>query len=666
MKILLVDDDPAMLQALESILEGNPDYEMAIAENGGMAMEKAAALGGVDLLITDVVMDPMDGFTLRQALLACYPEMKTIFVSAYDLADYEPHTGGCEIFLKPFEAERLLEAVARAAELMPKAGAAAAYDPLINTRIGDYNLIWKIGEGAWGSIYVANQTSMARPVALEVLSPEMQAHTPGARERFLAIAQARASVKHPAITAVYEAGEADGRIYFAHEYVDGSSLTEMRVKGETVDDKTALRIAQTAVEGLLYLEQSRILRSPLEPGGIFLDKNGEPHLSNPAALEGEASMPQDAATLSAAITALLPGGSAADPGLQNLLGRMAGDEAGYPDWASLLKAIHELIPKVIPADARKITAHDQAAIQAVERTRRQQKRSIWGLAALLLLGFGAGGGFLWWYFQSNERDLNAMVCVPAGEFIYQDGQKAATGEFWIDQHEVTIGQYARFLAALAANPTKEFDSPDQPKAKTNHIPGNNEKEWNTWYGRARFGLPARGVLIDLNCPVFNVDYWDAYAYAKWAGKRLPTEVEWEKAARGTHGRRYPWGNQFDPRKANLGKDYIARPAATSRGNVDGYFWWNPVDRMPGDRSPYGAIGMLGNVAEWTVTWDAHTKCPVVRGGSFHIPEATVTSRVTGVDANTCLEYLGFRCASDMPPEKPKSAAAKNSAATPFN
>ncbi|MEI6562042.1 MAG: SUMF1/EgtB/PvdO family nonheme iron enzyme [Verrucomicrobiota bacterium] len=656
MKILLVDDDPEMLHAMLEVLRSSPDLATAVSTNGALALEHAASMNGVDLLITDVVMDPMDGFTLRSKLLESYPEMKTIFVSGYDLSDYEAYTIGCEILAKPFEGAHLLQAVAKTIPPVatPVATIAADNDPLVNKKLGDYSIIRKIGEEAWGSIYLANQTSMARPVAMEVLSEEIVKNDPAAPERFLALARAKATVKHPSILSVYEAGQEKGCVYYTYEFSDGGQLAEMQANGQTLDDKMALRILKVVVEGLAYLQKQNIPHAALEARHICVDKGGEPHLSNIAVLDGEgrAEMRGDVATLASSLAALLPGGVPGAPGLQKLFTRMSqGEAGGFATWEELLGAITELMPKVVPTDAVKITAHEQAGIRAVEKMKQEQKRSFILSVTLSVVGVCAVLFYLYWtLFRNTERDTTAMVKIPAGEFIYQNGQKAVTGEFWIDKYEVTIGQYQRFLDALKENPTTEYDSPDQPKAKTNHIPDNNAHDWTIWYGRAKAAKPARFVPIDLNCPIFNVDYWDAYAFAKWAGKRLPTEQEWEKAARGTDGRRYPWGTEFNPKKANLGKDYIPLPGPNAKGTVDGYFWWNPVDEMTGDCSPYGVIGMLGNVAEWTDTRDPQTRNPVVRGGSFHTPEAALLNRAAGVDANTCIEYLGFRCVSDKPPK----------------
>ena len=530
-------------------------------------------------------------------------------------------------------------------------------DDLLNKKIGNYNIVWKIGEDEWGPVYVAVQTSMARPVAMKVLADSVLHADPTAKERFLATARAKAAVKHPAIISVYEAGEASGHIYYTYEYVDGAHLAQMQEEGQTITDALALRIAKTTAEGLSYLQHQKIPHAPVAARRIYIGKDNLPHLANPARLAGEEphEVQSDVIELARVITSLLVNGTATDPGLRSLLAKMQTEGSeGILSWGALLQALKALEPKVIPVDVVKLTAQDQAAIRAVEETKRQQKRVLIITAAsvcscLLLLVFMVWRNF----FHSNERNLNAMVHIPAGQFIYQNGDRATTGEFWIDQYEVTIGQYARFLDFLKENPTTEFDHPDQPKAKS-HVP-KSDADWKIYYGRARAGLPARFVPIDMNCPIFNVDWWDAYAYAKWAKKRLPTEQEWEKAARGPNGFTYPWGNQFDPHRVNSGLDYDESPNPKSKGAVDGYFWWAPVDKLKGDISGYQVMGMGGNMAEWTDSWDEKHKFPVIRGGSFHSKDAEkqtmTTSRFTTADPERIFEFLGFRCVSDQPPQK---------------
>src|SRR5207244_2116424 len=104
MRILIVDDEAGVLQALMVIVRALPGHEIKVAANAQKANEHAAAMGGVDLLITDVVMEPVDGFSLRAELQAKYPAMQTVFISGYDLSDYAEHIGGAPTLAKPVDA----------------------------------------------------------------------------------------------------------------------------------------------------------------------------------------------------------------------------------------------------------------------------------------------------------------------------------------------------------------------------------------------------------------------------------------------------------------------------------------------------------------------------------------------------------------------------------
>jgi hypothetical protein len=168
------------------------------------------------------------------------------------------------------------------------------------------------------------------------------------------------------------------------------------------------------------------------------------------------------------------------------------------------------------------------------------------------------------------------VWVPPGEYILGgelgfDVQVARLEQgFFIGRAPVTNSEYVRFVAA------------------TNHEP---PKHW-------RGGTPPQEMA---NHPVVYVSWHDAVAYAEWAGGRLPSQEEWEKAARGSDGRAYPWGDDFDPGRCN-----------TKEGGAG---TTTPVDRYsPQGDSPYGATGMAGNVWEWTASEQGDVR--VLRGGSF--------------------------------------------------
>ncbi len=215
-----------------------------------------------------------------------------------------------------------------------------------------------------------------------------------------------------------------------------------------------------------------------------------------------------------------------------------------------------------------------------------------------------------------------MVFVPAGEFIMgsedpeaDDDEKPVSNvfvqDFWIDKFEVTNARYLRCMKDGAC--TRPVGRAYDDFTKADH-------------------------------PVTVISWQQAVAYCRWAGKRLPTEAEWEKAARGTDGRRYPWGNRFDADRANAG--YTAGTTA--------------VGSYPLGASPYGAMDMAGNVWEWTSSLyepypydpndgreDLGARGPRVnRGGSwYHTSKYVRTSH----RANVSHIYrrkadLGFRCA----------------------
>jgi sulfatase modifying factor 1 len=172
-----------------------------------------------------------------------------------------------------------------------------------------------------------------------------------------------------------------------------------------------------------------------------------------------------------------------------------------------------------------------------------------------------------------EKDDKEMVRVPAGKFLSGNKKKEKhLAEFWIDKTLVTNAEYARFVEATGHEPPPHWPGKTPQAEITDH-------------------------------PVVYIFWDDAVAYAKWAKKRLPTQVEWEKAARGTDGRDYPWGNQ-EP-NAEL---------CNFNRNVGGT---TPVGNYsPQGDSPYGCVDMSGNVWEWTDSWADNGRFRVLSGGSW--------------------------------------------------
>jgi formylglycine-generating enzyme required for sulfatase activity len=239
--------------------------------------------------------------------------------------------------------------------------------------------------------------------------------------------------------------------------------------------------------------------------------------------------------------------------------------------------------------------------------------------------------------QSQEKPAlprppeGSMVSIPAGEFTMgsQDGDsderpahQVYVDAFSIDVYEVTVGQYAEFL--------------------------------RSGEGRAPLDWKTMNQSAHQKRPVANVDWADAAAYCKWAGKRLPTEAEWEKAARGTDGRLFPWGNDPPtPFHANYGK----------AGSHD-YETLAPVGTLEAGKSPYGTYDMAGNVWEWVSDWydsDYYKSSPsqnpagpsmggfkVIRGGSWTSSLRNLRSadRYWDPPSFRSLYFPGFRCAKN--------------------
>jgi len=834
MRILLVDDEAAVLQAHMAILKTMPGHDVRVAANAAKAIEHAAALGGIELLITDVVMDPTDGFTLREELQALYPEMRTIFVSGYDLSDYAERIAGSPVLSKPVEAEALRAAIAdvapthseavetpaqerapepvpaavvpiavpeaaietpvvpavppaaqvgpaqiveaassvvpavqsievpattpvaipgparemvrpagakqaatpaatvravaqasavpvavpspakpeadpqptaKAAKAPPKARAvsvpaptapaakvpvavpqsgvrAAApassaptavpsarppqpavpvsgpTDPLIGVQLGDYRVQQLIGHGAWGKVYAATQVSVNRRVGLNVLDPA-RAQEEQNRAQFLADARAKAAVQHPLITSVFEADERNGLVFYTHESLDGVSMQERIDRGLFLDEKTGLLVVKAAGEALQYLWSQNIAHGPISASAIRVGEDQIARLENIATAEPDPNVTVEGEinTVGNIIRQLVPEKSLSG-GFRALLGRMTGGMPAVASWPLALQAVKALEPKVIPVEAAKIKAADDAAMRAVEAARKARKRTLYASIVSLVL-LVSGLAFVVWYFLiSGARRLDEQVEIPAGSYIVgspDQGGKPALGAYEIDKYEVTINDYAKFVAWCEKNPDKEheFDHPrgdriashvnDEVKIliKNAFVRGSRvfKQEAN-----AALKIPADpGVEVDLNSPMVAVTFWDAYAYAHWRGKilekgavrDLPTEEEWEVAARGPRGYKYPWGDELKPKNFNSNQGY--KPLAPGGNKTDdGYNYWAPVDAFTSDESDFKVRGMAGNVCEWVYRKEGSREIPLLKGGSFASDPIPMWGRVLKIPAEDAL------------------------------
>jgi formylglycine-generating enzyme required for sulfatase activity/CheY-like chemotaxis protein len=644
MKILLVDDEAQVLAAWKELLESMDGCEVRTATTAGDAIKAAREWGGPDVLVSDVVMQPMDGFALRDRLVAEFPAMRVVFVSGYDLSDYAERLGGASTLTKPVESG----AFSRAIGLVP-AGA-----PAVGAVVGGYYLQEFTAATDSGADYLAWQQGMSRHVVLHVLGAA-QAKDPQAVEKFLAAARAKAAVTHPYLLAVHEAGEADGFCFYSSDLVPGYTVDVYAAAGHHLDDRVVLTALRTAAEVSEYFQKENLSRRSIAPSDLLLDASLRPRLVNVASAGGGITV-DEAAEVKSMLETLAKVAAPDGVAARALAGLSA---SGASNWGMVLAAASAVKPVAAPKDAVKLTARSDKAKEMVKQSRERQKKRLMITVALSLLLLIVGSLALYQAFRGGTRSITSkMIRIPAGEFIYQDGEKVTLPEFWIDEHEVTIADYKEFLDFLEANPgeASKFAHPDMPEGKS-HLPldwaDNNQltPPMPGYYTRAVRWKKWKEAALDVDSPVFNIDWFDAYAYAKWKGRRLPTEQEWEKAARGVDGRLYPWGNDQDNKRANTGSDFDPNPK--KGGDIDGFKRWSPVNLPVGDVSPTGVRGMAGNVSEWTATWstseDGMGEVPVVRGGNWSNPEHHLTRRRTILDASQVQDALGFRTVSDKAP-----------------
>ncbi|MEU2867067.1 formylglycine-generating enzyme family protein [Streptomyces mirabilis] len=166
-----------------------------------------------------------------------------------------------------------------------------------------------------------------------------------------------------------------------------------------------------------------------------------------------------------------------------------------------------------------------------------------------------------------------------------------------DHHAVTVARYRCFLDALDADGRSQWDHPDQP-ADVTHRPWTDRLRRPDYYENPRYDAH----------PAICVNWWSAYAFAAFEGKRLPTSLEWEAAARGTDGRLSPWGDTPDSVRVNCADTWVGRPVMTYQawyrhfaGDAVRRAGATRIDERPGNCSPFGVIDMVGNCWEWTST-----------------------------------------------------------------
>jgi serine/threonine-protein kinase len=548
--------------------------------------------------------------------------------------------------------------------------------------LGKYEIESVIGTGGMGTVVLARHRELGADYAIKFMRSSELDHA--AVDRFKREAKMGAMLDHPNVVRVFDCGEQDGQCYIVMEYVQGESLRQRldRVGRFPVDE--VVRFAGIVCSALAMMHDRGITHRDLKPDNIIFQQRpeeevvkildfgiaklasaagvdqltakgiimGTPVYMSPEQCEArDIDGRSDIYTLGVILFEMLTG----EPPFvaDNQLTTMYMHVNQPPPLAhavdpSVPPAVSEVVQRMLaksPADRYQTAASCAQALAdasgvAIEVPRRKVSRAAIGYTAAGVLAVLILGATIWSSLHKSAEpqqaqapaaaptalvDVDGMRYIPGGTFSMgsntgdeyaRPAHEVTVAPFYMDTTEVTNQQYSAFLQGRP-----EIAPPSD------------------WSGRFY-----KAGTADM--PVVNVSWYDALAYAEWAGKRLPTEEEWEYAARGTDGRLYPWGNTWDSGKAFTKKSGVKK--------------LQPVGSLPAGASPFGILDMSGNAWEWCSSNFAlypgstvpakDLAFKVIRGGAIGDDEdkATTTYR-NWVPPDRGYEALGFRCVKSAEP-----------------
>ncbi len=554
-------------------------------------------------------------------------------------------------------------------------------------RFAKYELQEFLG-GGMSHVYRAVDTVIGRTVAVKILT-EQGIKDEDAKQRFLHEARMSGSIQHDHIVTVHDYGEEQGYPFIVLEFLHGEDLREAIRKDHLGDVVNKTRIALEVAQALAYVHQRGIIHRDIKPENIYIEKSGRsklmdfgiakaegfnltkagnsmgtPFYMSPEQVMGSTITPlADVYSYGMLLYELFSGvkpvtgetlqrlfyiilnehpdpnpllAAGTPPGVIDLIQRCTAKKPehriqSFNAIADVLKSLLAgayNVPTQAYAPAQPSYNYPNApAVTLVPASPSKPYLVpvfvVAGLAVVLLAASVSG-----WLFYSKTGESTAkqtdpkptapvkggsVLLVPAGPYLAGENKVSVDlPAFSIDRTEVSNQAYSEFAAAT--------------------------------------GLPPPAGISNL--PVVNVTFTQAQAFCKWAGKQIPTESQWEKAARGTDGRNYPWGNEL---KADL---IIAKenPLAASGPAA--------VDSLAAGKSPFGALHMAGNVWEWVDR--PHSPSPsavenlqtalkpppnaqepwqYIKGGSYDrgISQA-LTYEWVSLPARFSSPNIGFRCA----------------------
>ncbi|MEO8028982.1 MAG: bifunctional serine/threonine-protein kinase/formylglycine-generating enzyme family protein [Bryobacteraceae bacterium] len=557
-------------------------------------------------------------------------------------------------------------------------------------RIGKYELLDFLG-GGMSEVYRARDTVIGRIVVVKILTPAGAADAQ-TKTRFLHEARLAGNMQHENIVAVYDYGEEQGRPYMVMEFLRGEDLRGRIRDGKcgSIDDRMTLALGVARALG--FIHEQGIIHRDIKPENVHVDQNGKvklmdfgiaktkdlsltrtgmsmgtPYYMAPEQVLGKnittsvdiysfgvlvyelltGARPYESDTIESLFFQILNAPldevplerAGVPPAIRGLVLKCTAKkpEDRFGSFAEVAQEIQQLSHSQAASQTRPMnTMPPQPALAVAQMPAPAPNGTKWLpilVGVILALGAAAGGAYFFWPSSKpavedskKPAELAAtlsdatgtMMLVAAGSFpLGVENKPTELPAYYVDRTEVSNAIYSEFCKATGRTP---------PSAAS-------------------------------DLPVVNVTIGDARAFAKWAGKRLPTASEWEKAARGAKGNNYPWGAEPKAANANVSDNTTMKhqllPVGTS---------------FPNSLSPYGACNMAGNVFELVDTPVTPSSVAVehfakllqpppganerwfqVRGGSYNNPiAAAIAYEYAPIPERFSSTDIGFRCVKDAP------------------
>lgn len=540
--------------------------------------------------------------------------------------------------------------------------------------VNRYRVETEISRGGTGTLYQAFDTKLEQSVAIKMIPGELT-RNPLAMKTLKKELQKAINLTHPNIVKLHNYEEYGEEVLLVMEWVERENLATQIAERGKLPVEEALNISLQVLEGLVYTHSQNIILRDLQPGNILLSREGKVKIADtgidqvlkdilirysraapdtsgtllymaPEQIRGK---PTDARTdiyaFGVTLYEILSGHPPFETGAveYQIINEMPEPIPDIPQW------LNSIIFKCLEKDP---DARFQSAAEIKEALVKKDVRVgiIWpgrkpliAAAIIILICLLSIAGYLYFGMKGKEKirgevnvadkiwaEKEGMVYIPEGEFTMGSNSrnyekpvhKVNLSAFYIDKYEVTVDEYAACVKAGICN-----------KPGTGKYCNYSETERE-------------------NHPINCVTWYDADTYCRWVGKRLPTEAEWERVARGTDEREYPWGNI----EANCG--YAVMNDGKAGCGMD-RTW--PVGSKPKGASPYGVMDMAGNVWEWVTDWydkDYYSRSPdrnpkgpdsglhrVLRGGAWNHPANLLrTTNRSWYLPDKYYNFIGFRCA----------------------